>query len=141
MAAYNGLTLGDVAAIWGDDYAPIFHVSDEGWGYVEYEDERCPFLFCVQAEGHTINVRHEQKLTGVKITVDEEKKFKDFFVTEGMSIYDTYSQVKSKLTGKYYDRKHGGSIFESKLENGLTVFWELVYDSEQSDYITVSFVD
>ncbi len=139
LVDYDGLTIGDVAKIWGDDYTLYEGLIDGGWGAIYYEDLRCPFMFCFVSQRIPTACSGNEKLAGVIAAPSAE--YSNFFVANNLKITAGYSQVEKQLSGELYeDEMEGGHTFTSELENGVILHFNWTENFNMATEITAVFL-
>ncbi|MBR3594389.1 MAG: hypothetical protein IKL44_06940 [Clostridia bacterium] len=118
MAEYNGMTIADVAKMWGNDYKIANGLYFGGWGAIYYSDDKCPLVFCFSASDIPTSCTGKEKLAGVLVYPRESDKV--YCVTGDVSIVASYEQVSKKLQGDYYyNEMDGGNAYSGELANGV----------------------
>lgn len=130
MVDYCGMTINDVAELWGSDYTVYDELYAGGWGYIYYSDRRCPFAFCFDA---TVTEKFQlppecngdEALTAVIIWSVKEDG--NILVTDEISTEYTYLEIQQKINGEYgFNDMDEWYIYSFELQNGIRVLfsWE-----------------
>lgn len=122
MHDYYGMTINDVANIWGRDYTLMNGLLYGGWAGIYYEDERCPFVFCYQSSSIPTSCSGNERLSGIIAYPYPDEN--EFLVIEGLSIVSSYATVKGTFGGEYWvNEVDGGYCYScSAAQNNDIVF-------------------
>lgn len=133
---YYGMTINDVAKIWGSDYTLNDYLISGGLASIEYTDYRCPFRFCYSALDIPTSCSGEEKITCV--IVQQVPDAADYFITENINAVISYNDLVAKLNGEYFiDELNGGYTFVGDIsENIMARFnWNKSNDDKNDDYV------
>lgn len=133
---YYGMTINDVAKIWGSDYTLNDYLISGGLASIEYTDNRCPFRFCYDALDIPTSCSGEEKITCVIVRPVPDAA--DYFITEDINAVISYNELMPKLSGEYFiDELNGGYTFEGDIsENIMARFnWNKSNDDKNDDYV------
>lgn len=119
LVDYLGMTVNELAAIWGEDYTVLDGWYLGGWKSVVYEDDRVPVAFHFGDLDVSGTISAEEKIEALGVMGD------DLEIVQGLSCKSTYSDLKEESWDGIIDTSLG-AIYKIYLdENTIAEFqWE-----------------
>lgn len=124
MVDYIGMTVNELAEIWGNDYQITEYWETGAAKGIYYDDVRIPFMFYFIDHEH----KHNSEYTGnevIEIVQGYSVANEDYFATDDVNISLTFADLIDNIQGEYF------SMWEGE---------EFVYRYYYDDNISVSFV-
>lgn len=142
MMDYNGLTVEDVASIWGDDYIIANSLYQGGWGIMYYDGAECPFGFYYHCYPQDMgrDPDAKEKLTG--ISWNDDYLDTEVFIYDDIDVTYNLSDYESSIPN--------GEFWENQMEGGyaysysyglaeVTCCWYEKSTKESAEFIVVDY--
>lgn len=139
MQDYHGMTIADIARIWGSDYTLGEALIAGGWAFIYYDDGRCPFVFCYESYEIPTSCDENMLLDGVIAypTANDAQ----FYVANGISVVVSYSDISQEIPGEYYyNEMDGGFSFNCEIAQNIRTHFTWTDNDSVPMEVSVSFI-